>query len=220
MSQYADWTDVQTYDDPYQELLNRNSEYIEGKRDSSPYHYGPVFDMNIDDLVFLHRMGILTTGGQSGKGVLNKYHPKTNTYREHYGSYKQRPYLSGFIHRTLLKDFLKMVKKLCLLYKVGHYPVYTNITDNDLDKSSSSGSIWLTQSCETRRPNWRPGKNIHWDRCTTFIPNNGFNTIKEEMNLKQPLYNIIPFQVINTGSSDAIETLFRMYLSNYTLIKL
>jgi hypothetical protein len=88
----------------YDELLELNVAFLQGRVSETPYHLGPIDTETVPlmkDLVDLHRQGrVFTTEGQPGLCEQGDW-----------GFIEQRPYLCGFVEEETLTKILRHVRK-------------------------------------------------------------------------------------------------------------
>jgi hypothetical protein len=105
------WLGISTYKD----LVDVNARFVRGELSSSPYHLGPLEPDSlplVDNLLELHRRGIVTVEGQSSACVEAKYQPRIwkdargNKRGQEYYDMQQRPYLDFYIEKSPKADKL------------------------------------------------------------------------------------------------------------------
>ncbi len=112
MSDFSQWYNAKSFS----KILKLNMEFIKGNLSSTPYHYGPIYDMNVTDLLYLHKNGILTTNGQSNECYYTQKH-----------SMEQKSYLNGFTYKRNLKFLLNFLYQNKHLFEYKIYDISNDI---------------------------------------------------------------------------------------------
>jgi hypothetical protein len=200
------WYQVKTYDD----LLKLNIEFINGKIERTPYHWGPLHTSSqqlIDNLVELHHYGILTVNGQESLCNYNIYQPGRPNIeklisgydydilmKDHWTSVEQRGYLCFYVNIDNIELAKSLIEQLHhndknLIYKIiQNNKIITNMPEQDKKFNLTRISKSLTP--ET--------KNNLWEYCTNFWRNSkdicdwGFITC---FHIEKILENTIWFEI-------------------------
>ena len=146
------WDTIQTFDD----AIDLNVEFLEGKRKSTPYHAAPIYDVDTTKLIYIHEKGrIITINGQSNECEYDKYYPEKKMIYFHNDridderiiptrivSMEQKSYLVGYIERKQLHSFLSFLK-----HNKGTvaYHVYDIIKDKSYYNRFDKKNMWVTR---------------------------------------------------------------------------
>lgn len=103
----------------YKDLLDANVAFLEGKLETTPYHYGPVDEETkplLEDLIKLHSYGFFSVASQPSKKDKEEYVDKTwYIHGEKQGNWwytsEQIPCIEGYIPKTQIDEFYKFISK-------------------------------------------------------------------------------------------------------------
>lgn len=143
------WSNVETYE----ELLEKNLEFVHGLTSETPYSYGPLDEPSqilINNLDTLHRFGLLTVNGQESKII-----KKTNKYMDSLCDIEQRGYLEFYINPEMFVDFeennvvnkfIDAIKQTYLIYVICY--ISNNVTETNIDIFYSQYNVTRLRKCE------------------------------------------------------------------------
>lgn len=165
-----DWGDVKTYD----ELLNVNLDFINGRLNESPYHCGPLLDPSpelICNLSKLHNYGLLTVSGQESEKdhgicmkeqeffydkILKQGHAYANEQRGYLIFHVEKNSFVNAMNCNVFDSFIQKIKEFGLMYRI------INMETQSID-TNINGSYNVTR--------FRVGKNEKKERSAKWIHN-------------------------------------------------
>ena len=149
----------------FQELIDTNVQFLEGKIHHTPYHYGPVDDETlpmIADLVKLNKLGCITITSQP---AVNETYYKNQKWLQ----LQQKSFLEGYMPISVLCPFIQFMSTYDQEYS---YKIYTIKKISGLKKwiytllglSDIQVKLYLEHSKSAN-------ENLTRERCTEFGQN-------------------------------------------------
>lgn len=159
---FVKWERVKTFDD----LVRVNAAFVRGDLKRSPYHCSPLMPDSlplVPNLLALHRLGLVTTCGQSNEC---KYGKPTRGGDRYFDS-EQKPYISFTMLKTeagtkLIDELMNSDNFIISVTDGATGEVETNMATEKYNVTRDRSAEALDKLVETP---WREPTNLWWSRC-------------------------------------------------------